>query len=171
MLMAPELLSVDYSNVRRTVDHELFAVAIMLFRMLMLGLHPYSRTYGEDPVKNLKSGQCALGLGCGFRLPEGPWYRIWSHLPRYMKERFIQTFRDGHSDPAERATLNDWSFALERYQNDISKGWFDLSLVPTKPKSSAYKGRKPISSNASTFVPGGKRTFTRKIARQPRKLA
>jgi len=169
MLMPPELLALDYGKTRRTVEQELFAVAIMLFRIFMLGLHPYSRTYGEDPVQNLKSGQCALGKGSGCRLPKGPWYNIWSHLPSYMKELFIRTFRDGHAAPSKRATLEEWAFALHRYHCDMGKGWFDLSLVPQQPKSSAYRGRKPLSANANTILGGRSGSKVRESSRPVRK--
>jgi len=145
MLMAPELLATDYSTVRRTVQQELFSVAIMLFRMFMLGLHPYSRTYGSDPIQNLKSGCCALGRGSGYRFPHGPWYNIWSHLPYSMKKLFVRTFRDGHADPSKRVSLDEWFEALSRYQSDIDKGWFDVSLIPREPKSSKYKGKRRVS--------------------------
>jgi DNA-binding helix-hairpin-helix protein with protein kinase domain len=145
MLLAPELLDgVDYSTVHRTVEQELFSVAVMLFRMLMLGLHPYSRTYGEDPVANLKSGKCALGEGAGSRLPLGPWYNVWSHLPFYMKTLFVTAFRDGHSDPSVRPSLAEWKDAFNRYENDLGKGWMDWHMVPAKPKSKAYQGSRDI---------------------------
>ncbi len=154
MLMAPELLGRDYSRVRRTFEQELFSVAIMLFRMFMLGLHPYSRTYGEDPVANLKSGHCAFGLGAGCRLPRGPWYKIWSHLPFRLKDLFIRTFRDGHGDPAARTLLEEWNDALDEYLERLNKGWFDPHLVPSAPKSSHYRGsdsgrRKGTASQGS----------------------
>jgi DNA-binding helix-hairpin-helix protein with protein kinase domain len=150
MLLAPELLARDYGRTERTPQQELFSVAIMLFRMFMLGLHPYSRTYGTDPVENLKSGACALGIGSGQRLPAGPWYSIWSHLPGYVKGTFIRAFREGHASPGERPTLDEWTENLRRYRSDMGKGWFVRTLIPQQPKSSKYRGRKSHSGWANS---------------------
>lgn len=140
MLLPPELIGCELRKVNRTVEHDLFSVGIMLFRMLTLGLHPYSRTYGSDPVSNLKSGKCALGTGAGARLPAGPWYNIWSHLSYAIKEQFITTFREGHSDPSRRTTLDEWDRVFKDYEHQMSRGWVDLHLVPSQPKSSKHRG-------------------------------
>jgi DNA-binding helix-hairpin-helix protein with protein kinase domain len=140
LLTAPELLGADRSVLRRTVEQELFSAAVMLFRMFMLGLHPYSRVGGRDPVAGLRAGVCALGRGSGQRLPEGPWYRMWSHLPYYIKEEFITTFREGHRDPSRRTPLGRWEELLHRYAGDLDRGYLSDSLMPAAPKPDRYRG-------------------------------
>jgi DNA-binding helix-hairpin-helix protein with protein kinase domain len=144
VLSAPELLGADPSAVRRTVEHELFSAAVMLFRMLMLGLHPYSRVRGRDPVANLRAGVCALGRGSGHRLPEGPWYRMWSHLPHYIKEEFITTFREGHGSPSRRTPLRRWEEVLLRYAGDLRRGYVSDALMPDAPKPVRHRGGAEI---------------------------
>lgn len=141
MYLAPELLDVNLCNVTRTEQHELFSVAIILFKILMVGGHPYSRVLGEDPVTNLRSGMCPLGKGSECRFPHGPWYNIWSHLPYGVKNLFISAFRkdEGHSNPAKRPKLNEWRDAMEKYLAEMDKGYHSTEVVPAKPDSSEYK--------------------------------
>ena len=49
-----ELHGKDLSSVRRTPNHDNFALAVMVFRLLMLGQHPYTARYtgsGDSPTQ------------------------------------------------------------------------------------------------------------------------
>ena len=50
----------NFKDVVRNVESELFSIAIILFKALMLGRHPYDVVGGEDPVKNLCKGGFSL---------------------------------------------------------------------------------------------------------------
>lgn len=132
--MAPEALDLDWRRTPRTLEQEHFAMAILVFRILMLGAHPYACVQGEDPVQNLRQGLCPLGTGTGLRLPRGPWYNIWSHLPFRLKSLFIQTFRDGHRNPHLRPTSQGYMDALKEYHWRIGQGQFTDDLIPRTPK-------------------------------------
>lgn len=139
MYLAPELINAgNLSSITRTAEQELFSVAIILFKILMLGRHPYDRIGGADPVENLKSGRLAFGYDCGERFSKGPWHRIWSHLPYKMKNLFIQTFKDGHKDVSKRVNLGDWLACLSIYENEIEKGWHENEIIPSKAKESKH---------------------------------
>jgi DNA-binding helix-hairpin-helix protein with protein kinase domain len=139
MYLAPELINAgNLSTITRTEEQELFSVAIILFKILMIGRHPYDRIGGADPVENLKSGRLAFGYDCGERFSKGPWHRIWSHLPYKMKNLFIQTFKDGHKDVSKRVNLGDWLACLSIYENEIEKGWHENEIIPSKAKESKH---------------------------------
>lgn len=119
---APELLR-DPSLLARPRDiHQVeFGAAMIVFHLLMCGLHPYSycnrgrRSACGSPEENLRNGHCPLGIGTNCRLPYGPnnmWYNLWSWLTGELKGCFIRTFRDGHGDPDRRASLGELKAAL-----------------------------------------------------------
>ncbi len=135
VFLAPELIGRgDLSKIRRGVVHELFSVAIILFKVLTVGRHPYDRIGGGDPVENLKSGQFALADGACGTFPKGPWFNIWSHLPYRIKELFIRTFRDGHRLIAKRPQMTEWEDSLSIYEREILKGWHSNEIMPAKRK-------------------------------------
>ncbi len=138
MLLAPELLGADLHRTLRTVEQELFSVAIMLFRMFMLGLYPFSGKNSRNPVADLRAGNTVLGPNCRDIMPAGPWYGIWSHLPPYLKSLFVRSFRDGHSDPAARVRLDEWADALRRYADDLKQGRYNAALIPKCVKPSNF---------------------------------
>jgi hypothetical protein len=122
----------------------------MLFRIFVMGGHPYNRVMGEDPVANLRSGKTPLGVKSGHVFPVGPWYNIWSHLPYDVKALFILTFRDGHQDATKRPSLDEWIKALQIYNREIDKGWHNNEILPASPKSATYKGTQPNNEGGSS---------------------
>lgn len=132
----PEHHGVSFDMVQRTLTSEMFSVAIVLFKCLMLGRHPYDIVGGDDPVRNLKSGRFAYGIG-NTGVPKGPWYNIWSHMPFRLKSMFIQTFTEGARTPDKRHSLAEWHEALSVYRSELQKGWHEVALIPKVAKSKA----------------------------------
>lgn len=128
-----------FDKTLRTQESERFSMAIVLFKCLMLGRHPYDIVGGEDPVSNLREGRFAYGRG-NSGVPVGAWYNIWSHMPHSLKGMFITTFTEGSGDISKRPTLEEWMKALEIYLNEMKKGWHEVAIKPEKPKSKAYLG-------------------------------
>jgi DNA-binding helix-hairpin-helix protein with protein kinase domain len=137
----------DFTQVVRTVQSELFSVAIVLFQCLMLGRHPYDVIGGEDRVSNLKKGNFAYGIG-GKGIPKGAWYNIWSHMPSRLKGLFIQVFKEGVSDTSMRPSIQEWQLALGIYLNELNKGWHNTEIKPVKAKEDAYKGTKSLNNRS-----------------------
>jgi hypothetical protein len=52
------------------------------------------------------------------------WRFCWSHLPRYLKDDFYETFRKGgeHSTEKTRYSTGDWLQKFERYQELLMSG-------------------------------------------------
>ena len=125
----------NYADVVRNPQSEVFSLAIILFKCLMLGRHPYDVVGGEDPVSNLKAGNFPYGKG-NSGIPKGDWYNIWSHMPYRLKSLFVSTFVEGATDPQQRPSLADWKQALQLYQTELNKGWHETAMRPAQPKSS-----------------------------------
>lgn len=136
-----------FSDLVRTKESEAFSLAIILFKCLMLGRHPYDIVGGDDPVTNLKRGNFAYGIG-NKGVPVGPWYNIWSHMPHRLKSHFITTFTEGADDPTKRTTLDEWLESLELYRKEIKKGWHEAAVKPDKPKAKEYRGKNAAVSQS-----------------------
>ena len=134
-----------FGDIVRTEASECFSVAIVLFKCLMLGRHPYDIVGGDDPVNNLKAGRFAYGYG-NSGVPQGPWFNIWSHMPFRLKDMFIRAFTDGAGNPAARPSLPEWNYVLQLYQAEMGKGWHEVAIKPEKPKSQAYHGKNSLVS-------------------------
>lgn len=139
----PEHHHVASDKVRRTAESESFSAAIVLFKTLMLGRHPYDAKGGDDPVKNIQNGLFPYGLGSK-GIPPGPWYNIWSHMPHQLKSLFIKNFGEGAKNPAERPTVSAWLEALRLYEREIIKGWHEVAICPKNPKEQNYRGSRSI---------------------------
>ena len=99
MFTAPSITG-DYADALRTEQEELFAVATMLFMILITGQFPYARTGtdGGDFAALIEEGKFSFQFrGVSDRdQPEGNWKYMWSHLPFPVKRMFWNTFhRDG----------------------------------------------------------------------------
>lgn len=138
-MTAKEQQNQPFEKLVRTPQSEAFSLAIILFKALMLGRHPYDIVGGDDPVQNLCRGEFAYGIG-NRGIPKGPWYNIWSHMPHRLKSLFIQTFQEGADDPARRASLEEWHEALTLYRREMDKGWHATDIQPAQPKAREYRG-------------------------------
>lgn len=125
---APEIQGVNYADFMRTHEHELFAIATMLFMILHPGKPPYAQQGGGDPAENIKKQNFAYPYGkdVSGKAPEGPWQNIWANLPGKIKEAFWNTFKNN-----QRIEVIDWKKLLKLYRSEILKGWHSNEIFPT----------------------------------------
>lgn len=112
----------DYADALRTVEEERFAIATMLFMILITGQFPYARAGadGGDFAALIKEGKFAFQFqGASDQdQPEGNWKFMWSHLPYQVKRLFWHTFqRQGGSRFDRRPTANEWLSAFREYRD------------------------------------------------------
>lgn len=110
---APEIQGRSYSTFLRSKDHELFAIATMLFMILHPGKPPYAQQGGGDPGENIRNGNFSYPLGedSSGNAPEGPWRRIWSNLIYDLKDAFSRSFKE-----KQRLPISEWHHLLEKYR-------------------------------------------------------
>lgn len=136
----PHLQHKNFKTVLRTEDDELFAIATMLFMILVPGKPPYSQQGGESPEKNIIEANFPYPLGDDHKsknVSPGPWRYIWSHLPYRLKELFHKAFREN-----QRIAIAEWLDALRAYQNDIGKGYLSNDVFPAGFKVPKGQGIK-----------------------------
>lgn len=112
---APELLfNAELFTQERTPEQVRFSLAVVVYMILMSGLHPYAQCGGGDPAANLKSGKCPLDKSLGVRLPVG-WYKSVSWLSQGLHAYFVKMFVAGHRRPASRPLIGELKAELENF--------------------------------------------------------
>jgi DNA-binding helix-hairpin-helix protein with protein kinase domain len=140
----PELQGYDFKTIDRSSHADFFSAAVIVFQILMRSRHPFDIVNGQSPAENIKKGNFPYGTNQGKLIPKGNWIKLWSHLPKRIKDMFHRAFIDGVHKPAARPSMDEWVEALEIYWKDSQKGWHDLSLMPTDFKSQDYHGKRAI---------------------------
>ena len=150
----PELQGVSFQTVDRTKYHDYFGLAVLIFQLLMEGLHPFTgvpRTSMSVAMPllqhNIKNGifpyvpnrQCTPPKAA---LP-------FAALVPEVRQLFVHAFVDGHRDPRERPSAFEWYVVLTQAQSKLvqcSRGhWYanhlqrcpwcerELQWIPKQP--------------------------------------
>lgn len=138
---APEIQGKDYATFMRTKNHELFAVATMLFMILFPGKPPYSQQGGESQADNIKKMNFPYTYDekADVNPPEGPWNFIWANLTRKIKEGFYLTFSKN-----QRKTIQEWINILQSYRTSIENAHCSNELFPQ-----GFPVKDPVEVNCS----------------------
>lgn len=125
---APELQGINYSDILRTKEHEMFAVATLIFMVIFPGKTPYSAQGGEDIVANIKNHNFAYAReeGTTDKKPFGSWRFIWSHLHPELKKLFTTIFSEG-----KPVSIIEWLKGLGIYLDGIKKDRSSNELFPS----------------------------------------
>jgi DNA-binding helix-hairpin-helix protein with protein kinase domain len=113
--LAPEFRGVDLGKIPRTYQSDCWALAVLLFMVLMDGHHPLAGVWngsGEpDLADHGAAGRFPYAAGSG-KLRPSPEAPPWRALPGELQSLFTATFTKGAKAPDERATPKQWSTAL-----------------------------------------------------------
>ncbi len=130
---APEIQGRDFKGFLRTPEHEMFALATLLFMILVPGKPPYSQRGGTEPAANiggLEFPYIPAGGPTG-REPAGPWLYIWANLPLSVRQAFYDTFKENRRLSTER-----WQEIMTAYLEDLGAGRVANDIFPeTMPMS------------------------------------
>ncbi|MBO8416581.1 MAG: zinc-ribbon domain containing protein [Proteobacteria bacterium] len=141
---APEIQRRSFADFLRTLGNENFAVATLLFMLMIPGKPPYAMQGGEDQIENILNGDFAYPSGerSNGKAPDGLWRFCWSHLPRFLKDDFYDTFKKGERYSREDTRLNarEWRRRFENYLELLQNGQLtahdemSLEIFPTRLK-------------------------------------
>ena len=145
---APEAQGKDYKTFLRTQEMENFAVATLLFMIMLPGKPPYSAIGGESPEKNIRDGNFAYPQKetATDRVPPGKWGYIWNHMSYKTTEAFYENFKKGekHFAPKDRRCPTEWikvfddyRYALENLMSQSDS--MSLEIFPTRRKKRQCK--------------------------------
>ncbi|MBQ9478827.1 MAG: zinc-ribbon domain containing protein [Selenomonadaceae bacterium] len=123
---APEIQQKNFGTFLRTMGNENFAVATLLFMLMLPGKTPYDQQGGEDPVTNIINMDFSYPFGeeSNGRTPDGPWRFMWSHMTYKIKEAFYNTFKKGkrYALEDERLSSKDWYDLFNEYLRLLNNG-------------------------------------------------
>ncbi len=118
---APELLfQPERFKHERTPEQVRFSLAIVVYMILMSGLHPFARCGGGTPAENLKSGKCPLDKTSGVRFPVS-WGKSVSWLPESLQDLFSRMFVAGYKNPAKRPLISEFKRELIKFIEIMQK--------------------------------------------------
>lgn len=141
----PELIGQSYGDFLRTKDHEVFAVATLLFMILFPGKPPYSGQGGGDVVESIQKRKFPYVKEEDDQFsarPFGPYRYIWSHLPFVLRQDFKDIFYEGNRIPKSQADgrnparptsnyVDRFLFDLRIYLKAIQSGRYSNELFPS----------------------------------------
>lgn len=146
---APEIQGKEFSTFLRSEGNENFAIATLLFMIMLPGKPPYAQQGGESAADNIRKMDFSYPLGelSNKKTPDGPWRFMWSHLTYKLKEDFYETFRSGgkYATPSKRLSVQRWLDDFTDYLNLLESGKFGAQdkmseeLFPTRFKKNPNK--------------------------------
>lgn len=144
---APEAQGRDYKTFLRTQEMENFAIATLLFMIMLPGKAPYSAVGGASPEHNIKEGIFPYPHKETEtdRTPPGKWGYIWSHMSYKTRLAFYENFRKGerHFLPHARYDANQWISVFKDYRYAIDKMIYNdpmsLDVFPSREKMKECK--------------------------------
>lgn len=158
----PELQNVRFAWVDRKQEHDLFGLGVLLFQLLMEGVHPFGgRHIGQGEPASLEERILAgafpycPGVHCGtLPMPTAPQIEM---LDLSIRGLFIRCFVEGHADPARRPDSQQWQQALLKAEsslatcpaNDQHVYGSHLTACPWCQRQSLLQGLDPFPSRES----------------------
>lgn len=120
----PELQGKTFSQIDRTAEHDLFALGVLIFQLLMEGTHPFTGVFqgsGEVPSyeKRILSGHFPYSIKK--RVPYQPTRNAppFGLLHPSLQRLFVNCFEDGHDDPQARPDAQAWQNALTEAESTL----------------------------------------------------
>ncbi len=144
---APELQGKHLADVTRGPEQDNFALAVLIFQLLMWGNHPFRSLWkraGEPPPLEVK---IARGLFPHVKPPPDP-VELPPNVPSLgtlhpgLSALMQRCFVDGHNDPHLRPTAAEWRGGLEEAEAALmqcAKGHYHSNLLVKCPQCEADK--------------------------------
>ena len=137
----PELQGLKLATIRREPVHDRFGLGVLLFQLLMNGIHPFMGTpqlsmpsVGQVFLHCIKQGIFPYKSNQSFAPP--PHALPFDILDRRLQHLFIRTFVEGHHAPNKRADALEWAKALRQAEDALVQCAQDANhwYVPHSPQ-------------------------------------
>lgn len=119
-----ELQGKTFRGLERTTNHDLFGLAVLIFRILFMGRHPYagipltpSDLPLERAIAEFRYAYSDSPQQMGVQSP--PNTLPISTLPRMHRDMFLQAFLRGAEQPERRPSASQWVAALDSLQGTL----------------------------------------------------
>jgi WD40 repeat protein len=157
----PELQGCSFADVDRQPEHDAFALAVLIFRLLMEGFHPFDGVYrgrGEPPElgARIRNGYFPYARG-RTGIEPSPLAPPFEMLHPDLQALFVRCFAEGHRNRRVRPRVEDWLEALEGAEDALQQCgrneqhyyWGHLADCSWCARQQALGGRDPFPSRAS----------------------
>ena len=113
-----------FDSIDRTQDDDMFGLAVIIYQLLMEGVHPFTGVYtlsGDPPQleDRIANGHFPHSQTRSVPYNHSPLAPPWQTLHISLRDRFIQCFDIGHDSPETRPTAHEWAQTLEEAQADL----------------------------------------------------
>lgn len=123
----------------RTQEEEEYALAILLFEILFLGVNPFVTKSEKNYLEAMRTRSFPYAnIRDEWTVPDGDNWMIWKNLPRKITDAFTATFTKW-----ETTSAREWEKMLDSYLYSIEHYNFSDELAPVKyhefdPKDPTY---------------------------------
>ncbi|MBM4038363.1 MAG: hypothetical protein FJ290_07605 [Planctomycetes bacterium] len=161
----PEIQGARFATVDRLPEHDRFGLAVLLFQLLMEGVHPFAGRYrgrGDPPLyeSRIVAGHFPYGTHSPLYQPARGALPFDTVAPA-LRAMFLQCFEQGHTDPHARPDADAWLDALDCAEADLrtcranEQHWFGshLTSCPWCQRTQLLAGRDPFPSAAEATQP------------------
>lgn len=121
---APELQGADFRQIDREKAHDNFALGVMMFYLLMEGVHPFAGIWqGSGPdlaleQRILRGESPYVG---NTNVAPMPFAMAFEFLPHPLRTLFVRCFGYGRSEPALRPAAHEWRQALNEAEEGLAQ--------------------------------------------------
>jgi hypothetical protein len=121
----PELQGAAFAEVDRRPEHDAFALAVLIFQLLMQGNHPFAGAWEGDGEPEPIPARIAAGFWpYAWERPgpvrPGPHAPPWWVLPPTVQELLRLCFEDAREAPVLRPVAAQWQHALEEAEGGLT---------------------------------------------------
>lgn len=121
----PELQGVAFADIDRLPQHDAFALSVLIFQLLMQGIHPFSgRCTGDSEADSLAAriaaGHWPYAWLQASSIEPSPHAPPWFALPPSVQELLRRCFEDAHTEPELRPSAAQWQHALEEAEQELT---------------------------------------------------
>jgi DNA-binding helix-hairpin-helix protein with protein kinase domain len=120
----PEVQGRSFRGLVRTLDHDLFGLAVLVFQVMLLGRHPYAGRSAEGPdlpfdraIRDYRFAFGAEAAAMGMRPP--PFSLGLGSLSPDLATLCERAFATGSATPGTRPTASEWVRALGAFLNTL----------------------------------------------------
>jgi hypothetical protein len=121
----PELQGARFADFDRGPEHDAFALAILVFQLLMQGIHPFAGRYIEpgEPAglgERIAAGHWPYVRGRRVPFAPNPHAPGFDTLPPQVQELMRRCFEDGHVRSSLRPSAAAWHQALQESESALA---------------------------------------------------
>lgn len=123
--LPPELHGSRLSQVVRSTNHDAFGLAVLVFRLLMMGRHPFAgyRGRGDKPIPEaIKEYRFAFAPDANqMEMAPPPHSLLLGDLPPEVATNFLRAFSRGSAQNGARPSAREWAESLGRMESELRR--------------------------------------------------